>query len=120
MEIKNTFIPKPLLPLGFNLKVEEFLIREPNGVDSIETFLMFMKDLKKWASKSEHYIESFESISKIQRVEEIPLFIIEMVIRNSDDKKLVVRSFTNLDLLECLSKFDDLFSWQVITEKMES
>jgi hypothetical protein len=45
--------------------------------------------------------------------------MIEIILRNRDERKLILRHLTNLDLLEFLSRLDEEIEWYEISEFME-
>ena len=119
MTFKNTFIPKTILPSYHDLKIEAFSMRDFSEVDSAEAYKIFMADLKEWAKSPAQLVQIDKPFLKVQKAEEIPLFIVEMILRNNDERIFSVRILTNLDLFEYISRRDEEVKWHEIFRKME-
>jgi hypothetical protein len=114
MTTKNIFIPKRLLPDRFDLIVESFEMRELMEVDSKEGWTNFLESLKMWASLPGHHVFGHDFY-----LGQIPLFMVEIIVRDANDRKLCVRMLTNRDLFEFLMMHDELANWRELAEVME-
>jgi hypothetical protein len=114
MKTNNKFMPKRILPERFDFIVESFHMRELFEIESMEEFTHFINDLTDWATRPGHYVSD-----KDLKMEQITLFMIEIILRNRDERKLVLRHLTNFDLLDFLSRLDEELDWIEISEVME-
>ena len=119
MKTNNKFIPKRILPDRFDLIVESFQIRELVEINSIDDFKIFHKELKDWASLPSHYMPKNDFMINDEDIESVSLFMIEIILRDRDERRLIIRHLTNLDLLEFLSMLDEELDWIEISEVME-
>lgn len=119
MKSNNKFIPKRILPDRFNLIIESFQIRELVEINSIDDFKIFLKGLQDWASFPSHYLPKNDLMINDEDIQGVPLFMIEIILRDSDERKLLVRHLTNLDLLEFVERLDEELDWSEIFYVME-
>lgn len=105
---KNLFISKTILPIFPDLTVEMILIRDLDEIKSLDNFHALMVNLEEWDKIPGNYLADKNDLLKVQNLSSIPLFMVEIKFSSKDEKKLVTRILTNLDLLEFFSSMDDM------------
>jgi hypothetical protein len=105
---KNLFISKTILPIFPDLTVEMNLIRDLDEIKSLDNFHALMVNLEEWDKIPGNYLADKNDLLKVQNLSSIPLFMVEIKFSSKDEKKLVTRILTNLDLLEFFSSMDDM------------
>jgi hypothetical protein len=119
MNTGNKFIPKRILPDRFDLILESFQIRELFELNSPQDFKVFINELKDWASLRSHYIAKNDLMINEQKIEDLPFFMIEIILRDRDERKLIMRHLTKFDLFEFLARLDLELDWNEISHEME-
>jgi len=116
---KNLFISKTILPIFPDLTVEMILIRDLDEIKSLDNFHALMVNLVEWDKIPGNYLADKIDLLKVQNLSTIPLFMVEIKFSSKDEKKLVTRILTNLDLLEFVSSMDDMADKMNFLEMME-
>jgi len=116
---KNLFISKTILPIFPDLTVEMILIRDLDEIKSLDNFHALMVNLVEWDKIPGNYLADKNNLLKVQNLSSIPLFMVEIKFSSKDEKKLVTRILTNLDLLEFVSSMDDMADKMNFLEMME-
>lgn len=116
---KNLFISKTILPTFSDLTVEMILIRDLDEIKSLDNFHALMVNLEDWDKIPGNYLADKNDLLKVQNLSSIPLFLVEIKFSSKDEKKLVSRILTNLDLLEFFSSMDDMADKMNFLEMME-
>ena len=116
---KNLFISKTILPIFPDLTVEMILMRDLDEIKSLDNFHALMVNLVEWDKIPGNYLADKNDLLKVQNLSSIPLFMVEIKFSSRDEKKLVTRLLTNLDLLEFVSSMDDMAEKMNFLEMME-
>lgn len=116
---KNLFISKTILPIFPDLTVEMILIRDLDEIKFLDNFHALMVNLVEWDKIPGNYLADKNDLLKVQNLSSIPLFMVEIKFSSKDEKKLVTRILTNLDLLEFVSSMDDMADKMNFLEMME-
>jgi hypothetical protein len=116
---KNLFISKTILPIFPDLTVEMILMRDLDEIKSLDNFHALMVNLVEWDKIPGNYLADKIDLLKVQNLSTIPLFMVEIKFSSRDEKKLVTRILTNLDLLEFFSSMDDMADKMNFLEMME-
>ena len=116
---KNLFISKTILPIFPDLTVEMILMRDLDEIKSLDNFHALMVNLVEWDKIPGNFLADKNDLLKVQNLSSIPLFMVEIKFSSRDEKKLVTRILTNLDLLEFVSSMDDMADKMNFLEMME-